>query len=82
MLLGNCEDMRQETLMNTTIMFNATSPVAKLPRPSPKLKAIDFIRSSSIHLNFGIVIPSLVTLRLKVIVNGFSIRSFDVISTT
>jgi hypothetical protein len=50
--------MRQETLMNTTIMFNSSSPLAQLPRPSVKLKAIDFIRSSSIQLNFGIVIPS------------------------
>jgi hypothetical protein len=50
--------MRQETLMDTTKMFNATSPVAKLPRPSPKQKAIDLIRASSIELDFGIVIPS------------------------
>ena len=55
---GLLEDMRQETLMNTTIMFNSTSPVAKLPRPSPKLRAIDLIRSSSINLTFGIQIPS------------------------
>jgi hypothetical protein len=52
------EDMRQEILMDTTKMFNATSPVAKLPRPSPKLKAIDLIRASSIELDFGIAIPS------------------------
>lgn len=56
---GLVEDMRQETLMNTTGMFNSTSPVAQLPRPSPKLKAIDLIRASSIELNFGIMIPSL-----------------------
>jgi hypothetical protein len=55
---GLLEDMRQETLMNTTFMFNSTSSVAQLPRPSPKLKAIDIIRSSSIQLDFGIVIPS------------------------
>jgi hypothetical protein len=55
---GILEDMRQEILMNTTNMFNATSPVAQLLRPSPKLKAIDFIRSSSIQLSFGIVLPS------------------------
>jgi hypothetical protein len=53
------EDMRQETLMDTTTMFNSTSPVAKLPRPSPKLKAIDQVRQSSVELNFGIPIPSL-----------------------
>jgi hypothetical protein len=52
------EDMRQETLIDTTSMFNATSPVAQLPRPAPKLKAIDQIRQSSIELNFGIPIPS------------------------
>jgi hypothetical protein len=39
-------------------MFNATSPVAQLPRPAPKLKAIDQIHQSSIELNFGIPIPS------------------------
>jgi hypothetical protein len=52
------EDMRQETLIDTTTMFNKTSPVAQLPRPSPKLKAIDQVRQSSIELNFGIPIPS------------------------
>jgi hypothetical protein len=52
------EDMRQETLVDTTTMFNSTSPVAQLPRPSPKLKAIDQVRQSSITLNFGIPIPS------------------------
>ena len=52
------EDMRQETLMDTTGMFNATSPVARLPRPSPKLKALDIVRQSSIDLNFGIPVPS------------------------
>jgi hypothetical protein len=52
------EDMRQETLIDTTTMFNSTSPVAKLPRPSPKLKAIDQVRQSSIQFNFGIPIPS------------------------
>jgi hypothetical protein len=55
---GLLEDMRQETLMDTTKMFNATSPVAQLPRPSPKLKAIDLVRSRSIQLSFGITIPS------------------------
>jgi hypothetical protein len=39
-------------------MFNSTSPVARLPRPSPKLRAIDLIRSSSINLTFGIQILS------------------------
>jgi hypothetical protein len=52
------EDMRQETLIDTTTMFNSTSPVAQLPRPSPKLKAMDQIRESSIPLRFGIPIPS------------------------
>ena len=52
------EDMREETLIDTTHMFNATSPVAQLPRPSPKLKALDEVRQSSITLNFGISIPS------------------------
>jgi hypothetical protein len=52
------EDMRQETLVDTTMMFNATSPVAQLPRPAPKLKAIDQVRQSSIQLDFGIPIPS------------------------
>ena len=52
------EDMRQETLIDTTKMFNSTSPVAQLPRPSPKLKAIDQIRQSSIKMTFGIPIPS------------------------
>ncbi len=55
---GLLEDMRQETLVDTTTMFNATSPVAQLPRPSPKLKAQDQVRQSSIELNFGIPIPS------------------------
>jgi hypothetical protein len=52
------EDIRQETLIDTTSMFNATSPVAQLPRPAPKLKAMDQIHQSSIELNFGIPIPS------------------------
>ena len=52
------EDMRQETLIDTTTMFNATSPVAQLPRPAPKLKAIDLVRQSSIEFNFGISIPT------------------------
>ena len=52
------EDMREETLVDTTHMFNATSPVAQLPRPSPKLKALDQVRQGSIQLNFGISIPS------------------------
>ena len=50
--------MRQETLVNTTGMFNASSPVAKLPRPAPKLKAIDIVRESTIDMNFGIPVPS------------------------
>ena len=53
------EDMRQEVLIDTTTMFNSTSPVAQLPRPSPKLKAIDQFRQSSIEMTFGISIPSL-----------------------
>jgi hypothetical protein len=56
---GLLEDMRQETLIDTTHMFNASSPVAQLPRPSPKLKAIDQVRQSAIEMNFGISIPSL-----------------------
>jgi hypothetical protein len=53
------EDMRQETLIDTTTMFNATSPVARLPRPAPKLKAVDEIHQlPSIELNFGIPVPS------------------------
>jgi hypothetical protein len=52
------EDMRQEILVDTTHMFNSTSVVAQLPRPSPKLKAIDEVRQSSIELDFGISIPS------------------------
>jgi hypothetical protein len=52
------EDMRQETLIDTTGMFNATSPIARLSRPSPKLKAIDDVhQQTSIELNFGIPIP-------------------------
>jgi hypothetical protein len=51
------EDMRQETLIDTTKMFNATSPVAQLPRPAPKLKAVDQVRQSSVEINFGIPIP-------------------------
>jgi hypothetical protein len=40
-------------------MFNATSPVARLPRPAPKLKALDEIHQlTSIELNFGIPVPS------------------------
>ncbi|CAF4751996.1 unnamed protein product, partial [Rotaria sp. Silwood1] len=52
------EDMRQETLIDTTTMFNSSSPVAQLPQPSPKLKAIDQIRQSSIQMTFGIPMPS------------------------
>ncbi len=52
------EDMRQETLIDTTKMFNATSPVAQLPRPAPKLKGIDEFRQGSGEFNFGIPIPS------------------------
>ena len=55
---GLLEDMRQETLIDTTTMFNATSPVAQLPRPSPKLKAVDQVRQSSVEMNFGISIPT------------------------
>jgi hypothetical protein len=55
---GLLEDMRQETLIDTTKMFNSTSPVAQLPRPSPKLKAIDQVHQSSAQFNFGIPIPS------------------------
>ena len=55
---GLLEDMRQETIIDTTHMFNITSPIAQLPRPSPKLKAIDQIRETSINLTFGIPIPS------------------------
>ncbi len=55
---GLLEDMRQETLIDTTHMFSPTSPVARLPRPSPKLKAIDIVRESSTNLIFGIPIPS------------------------
>ena len=50
--------MRQETLIDTTHMFNSTSVVAQLPRPPPKLKAIDEVRQSSIQFNFGIPVPS------------------------
>ncbi|CAF1685255.1 unnamed protein product, partial [Adineta ricciae] len=53
------EDMRQETLIDTTNMFNSTSPVAQLPRPAPKLNAIDQIRHSSVEISFGIAIPSM-----------------------
>jgi hypothetical protein len=53
------EDMREETLIDTTTMFNSTSPVAQLPRPSPKLKAMDQVHQSSIQFNFGFPIPSL-----------------------
>lgn len=52
------EDMRQEILVDTTRMFNSSSPVAQLPRPSPKLKAVDQIRQSTIQLNFGISVPA------------------------
>ncbi|CAF3298259.1 unnamed protein product [Rotaria sp. Silwood2] len=52
------EDMRQEILIDTTKMFNSTSSVAQLPRPAPKLKAIDQFRQSSVQFNFGISIPS------------------------
>jgi hypothetical protein len=55
---GLLEDMRQETLIDTTTMFNTTSPVAQLPRPSPKLKAVDQVRQSSVEMNFGIPIPA------------------------
>jgi len=55
---GLLEDMRQETLINTTNMFNSTSPIAQLPRPAPKVKAIDEVRQSSVQFNFGIPIPA------------------------
>jgi hypothetical protein len=51
--------MRQETLIDTTHMFNSTSYVAQLPRPAPKLKAIDQVRQSTVEFNFGIPVPSL-----------------------
>ncbi|CAF3869035.1 unnamed protein product [Rotaria sordida] len=88
------EDMRQETLIDTTAMFNSSSPVAQLLRPSSKLKAIDQIRQTrgntavlqpAPSLQFNInptIVPSIVTLRLRNIRNGYSIRSFDVVSTT
>jgi hypothetical protein len=50
--------MRQETLIDTTTMFDSTSRVAQLPRPSPKLKAMDQVRQSFISLKFGVLIPS------------------------
>ena len=51
--------MRQETFIDTTTMFNATSPVARFPRPVPKLKALDQIHQiPSIQSNFGIPISS------------------------
>lgn len=52
------DDLRQETLIDTTHMFNSTSPVAQLPRPAPKMIAIDQIRQSSVEFNFGITIPT------------------------
>ena len=55
------EDMRQETRIDTTKMFGPTSPVAKLPRPAPKLKAMDIICNtpeSEITLTFGIPLPA------------------------
>jgi len=52
------EDMRQETRIDTTHMFSPTSPVAHLPRPAPKSKAIDSVLESSVNLTFGIPIPS------------------------
>lgn len=56
---GVLEDMRQETLIDTTTMFNASSPVARLPRPAPKLKALDEVhKMSSIEVTFGIPVPS------------------------
>ena len=55
---GILEDMRQETLIDTTTMFNASSPVAQLPRPAPKLKAVDQVRQSSVEMNFGVPIPA------------------------
>jgi hypothetical protein len=45
-------------LLISVTTFNATSPVAQLPRPAPKLKAIDQVRQSSIEFNCGIPIPS------------------------
>ena len=55
------EDMRQETRIDTTKMFKPTSPVAKLPRPPPKLKAMDIIRETPDNettLTFGIPLPA------------------------
>ena len=48
---GLLEDMRQETAIDTTHMFNSTSPVARLPRPSPKLKSIDIIVPIIVSVN-------------------------------
>ncbi|CAF0926578.1 unnamed protein product [Rotaria sordida] len=86
------EDMRHETLMDTTAMFNSSSPVAQLLRPSSKLKAIDQIRqrntavfqpTPSFQFNINpTIVPSIVTLRLRNIRDGYSIRRFDVVSTT
>lgn len=53
------KDMREETLVDTTHMFDSTSPVVQLPRPSPKLKGVDEVRQSSIEMNFGFSVPSL-----------------------
>jgi hypothetical protein len=50
--------MRQETIIDTTYMFNSTSPVDRFPRPSPKLKSRDIVREISVQLTFVIPIPS------------------------
>jgi hypothetical protein len=53
--------MRQETRIDTTKMFKPTSPVAKLPRPPPKLKAMDIIcetPDNETTLKFGIPLPA------------------------
>ena len=52
------EDLRQETIIDTTHLFNATSRVTQLPRPAPKMIALDQVRQSSVELNFGISIPT------------------------
>jgi len=50
--------MRQETVIDTTHMFNSTSPVAQLPRSPQKLKAVDQVHQSSVQLNYSISVPS------------------------
>lgn len=52
------DDLRQETIIDTTHLFNATSKVSQLPRPAPKMVAIDQVCQSSVEFNFGIPIPT------------------------